>query len=251
MGVFSGEMNQSKIENRKSNIKVSVLIPAAGSGRRMGGEIEKQFLILGDKPIVVHTIQRFQDSDLIDKIYLIVSENRVEYCREEVVIKYGLSKVAEIVVGGKERQDSVYNGLKRVNADQDLIMIHDSVRPFCSDKIIRESIEAAQRYGSVVVAVPERDTIKEISNDRIVLKTLVRERLWRIQTPQTFCREIITSAFQKAIEEGYYGTDESSLVERVGLEVRAIIGSYLNIKITDPEDLLLGEMILERFNSMI
>ncbi len=229
-------------------MKVTVLIPAAGSGRRMGGEIEKQFLILGGKPIVVHTIQRFQDSDLIDKIYLIVPENRVEYCKEEIVIKYGLSRVTEIVAGGKERQDSVYNGLKRVNADTDLIMIHDSVRPFFPDRIIRESIEAAQRYGSVVVAVPEKDTIKEISDDMIVLKTIARERLWRIQTPQTFCREVIISAFKKAIEEGYCGTDESSLVERAGLQIRVIIGSYLNIKITDPEDILLGEMIMKRFN---
>ncbi|MFV1951017.1 MAG: 2-C-methyl-D-erythritol 4-phosphate cytidylyltransferase [Nitrospinota bacterium] len=229
-------------------MKVTVLIPAAGSGRRMGGEIEKQFLILGGKPIVVHTIQRFQDSDLIDKIYLIVPENRVEYCKEEIVIKYGLSKVTEIVAGGKERQHSVYNGLKRVNADTDLIMIHDSVRPFFPDRIIRESIEAAQRYGSVVVAVPEKDTVKEISDDRIVLKTIARERLWRIQTPQTFCREVIISAFKKAIEEGYCGTDESSLVERAGFKIRVIIGSYLNIKITDPEDILLGEMIMKRFN---
>ncbi|MBI5184016.1 MAG: 2-C-methyl-D-erythritol 4-phosphate cytidylyltransferase [Nitrospinae bacterium] len=235
-------------------MKVSVLIPAAGSGRRMGGEIEKQFMILGDRPIVAHTLQRFQASDLIEKIYLIVPEGRVEYCREEVVIKYGLSKVTDIVIGGKERQDSVYYGLKRVNADgdnTDLIMIHDSVRPFFSERMICESIESAQRYGSVVVAVPEKDTIKEISDDMLVCKTISRESLWRIQTPQTFCQGIITSAFQRAVEEGYYGTDESSLVERAGWQVRVILGSYLNIKITDPEDLLLGEMILKRFNFIV
>jgi 2-C-methyl-D-erythritol 4-phosphate cytidylyltransferase len=226
---------------------VSAIIPAAGSGNRMGGKVKKQFLELDDKPIIAHTLLRFQKIDLINNIYLVVPKDALEYCKTEIVKKYRITKVVEVIEGGKERQDSVYNGLSRVESKTDIIIVHDGVRPFVTEDIIRESIREADKFGAVVVAIPEKDTVKEVSNSLIV-NTLNRNKLWRIQTPQVFKRDVLEKAFKKAIDEGYYGTDESSLVERIGCPVRIVKGSDFNIKITTPEELILGNAILLHFS---
>ena len=227
---------------RISPMFVSAIIPAAGSGIRMGGKIEKQFLELADKPIIAHTLLRFQKTDLINDIYLVVPPEKVEYCKTAIVKKYKISKAVEVIEGGKERQDSVYNGLVRVNPKTDIIVVHDGVRPFVTEDIIKESIAEADKHGAVIVAIPEKDTVKEVS-EGLIVNTLNRKLLWRIQTPQVFKRDILEKAFKKAIDEGYYGTDESSLVERAGYPVRIVKGSDFNIKITTHEELILGNAI--------
>jgi 2-C-methyl-D-erythritol 4-phosphate cytidylyltransferase len=224
---------------------VTSIIPAAGIGARIGGAIRKQFLDLGNMPVIAHTIMKFQTAGIVNSIYLVVPPDMVEYCKSEIVERYKFTKVAEVVAGGKRRQDSVCNGLMRVNPETDIIAVHDGVRPFVTEDIIRESIIAADKYGAAVAAIPENDTVKEISDDLIIRRTLNRKFLWRIQTPQVFRMDILKEAFKRAESEGYYGTDEASLVERMGHHVRIVKGSDFNIKITTPEELVLGKAILD------
>ncbi|MBI4378364.1 MAG: 2-C-methyl-D-erythritol 4-phosphate cytidylyltransferase [Nitrospinae bacterium] len=227
---------------------VTAIIPAAGTGNRMGGKIQKQFLNLYNKPIIAHTLLKFQMCEIVNNVYLIVPPDKIEHCKNDIVLRYKLTKVVDVLEGGKERQDSVYNGFKKVDPNTDIIVIHDGVRPFVTEEIIRESIHAVKEYGVVVAAVPEKDTIKEVSEDFKVGKTLNRRLLWRIQTPQVFKREILERAFKRAIEDGYYGTDEASLAERAGYPVRVVWGSDFNIKITTPEELIIGTAILNYMN---
>lgn len=224
---------------------VTAIIPAAGIGVRMGGTIKKQFLELGNMPVIAHTVMKFQTAGIINSICLVAPPDTVEYCKSEVVERYKFTKVAEVVAGGKERQDSVYNGLMRVNPESDIIAVHDGVRPFVTEDIIGEAIITAAKYGAAVAGIPEKDTVKEVSEELIIGRTLNRRLLWRIQTPQVFRRDIIENAFKMAKDDGYYGTDEASLVERTGCPVRVVRGSDFNIKITTPEELILGEAILE------
>ncbi|MBI3599076.1 MAG: 2-C-methyl-D-erythritol 4-phosphate cytidylyltransferase [Nitrospinae bacterium] len=211
----------------------------------MGGAIRKQFIELGNMPVIAHTVMKFQMTGIVNSIYLVVPPEMVEYCESEIVERYKFTKVAEVVAGGKERQDSVYNGIMRVNPETDIIAVHDGVRPFVSEDIIRESITAADKYGAAVAAIPEKDTVKEVSDELIIGRTLNRKLLWRIQTPQVFRMNILKEAFKRAKNDGYYGTDEASLVERMGYPVRIVKGSDFNIKITIPEELVLGRAILE------
>src|SRR3989338_305398 len=229
-------------------MNIAAIIPAAGAGNRMGSMTEKQFLELGGMPVVAHTLSRFQIVKNIHSIYLVVPPDKIEYCRSEIVEKYGFTKVVEIVAGGKERQDSVYNGLLRLNSDIDIVLVHDGVRPFVTEEIIRQSLKEVNECGAVVVATPEKDTVKEVSEDLIIKRTLNRRHLWRIQTPQVFVNDVLLRAFREAMEDGYYGTDEASLVERAGYHVRVIMGSEFNIKITTPEELILGNAILASIN---
>jgi 2-C-methyl-D-erythritol 4-phosphate cytidylyltransferase len=155
-----------------------------------------------------------------------------------------LKKVSRILAGGPERQDSVYLGLKAVGGKADFVIIHDGARPFVSPELIERALSETRRYKAVVVGVPAGDTIKEVSAQREVLRTLERSRLWAIQTPQSFEYGLIAEAHEKAREEGFYGTDDASLVERLRIPVRVIEGSRFNLKISTPEDLILGEAIL-------
>lgn len=233
-----------------SQAKVSAIIPAAGSGIRIGGDTKKQYIHLHNKPILVRTIERLSSSRFISEILLVVPESDVEYCENEIVSLYSLNKIKRVITGGKERQDSVHNGIEHISPDTDIIMVHDAVRPFISEKLIKKSIETAAECGSVVVAVPEKDTVKEATTEGLIIKTLQRQRLWRIQTPQVFRRDILVRAYDNAVKTGFLGTDESSLVEQIGEPVTIINGSYLNIKITAPEDILLAESIFKIMSSV-
>ncbi len=230
---------------------VTAIIPAAGIGVRMGGTVRKQFLELGNMPVIAHAIMKFQTAGIIDSICLVAPPDMAEYCTSEIVKRYDFTKVAEVVAGGKERQDSVYNGLMRVDPEANIIAIHDGVRPFVTEDIIRETIITADKYGAAVAAIPEKDTVKEVSEDLIIGRTLNRKLLWRIQTPQVFRRDIIEDAFKMAKNDGYYGTDEASLVERAGHSVRIVHGSDFNIKITTPEELIFGKAILDYRQSLV
>ena len=226
--------------------KAFALIPAAGMGKRMGASINKQYLQLDGLPIVARTISVFEDSPLIEAIYLVIPADEIPYCREHVVAACGFRKVVEIVPGGRERQNSVMNGLNAMRknvADDDVVLIHDGVRPLITPQLLRESIEVARNCDGALVAVPAKDTIK-VARDGIIIDTPLREMLWQAQTPQSFRFATIYAAHRAAELEGFTGTDDASLVERRGGVVRIVRGDYRNIKITTPEDLILAEAFL-------
>jgi 2-C-methyl-D-erythritol 4-phosphate cytidylyltransferase len=226
--------------------KVTALIPAAGMGRRMGKAVAKQFLPLGDKPMLAHTLLAFQRAAEIDEIIPILSKEDMESCLRDIIEQYHITKVKTLVVGGKERQDSVMNGLKKLDKDASVVLVHDGVRPFVTAEMIRESVELAKKGECVVVGVPLKDTIKEVDDKGLVRHTLERSRLWAIQTPQAFPVKALKRAYEEAFKKRVYGTDDATIVERMGGSVRVLMGSYENIKITTPEDLMLAEEILKR-----
>lgn len=222
------------------------LIPAAGMGKRMGASINKQYLQLDGMPIVARTISVFEKSPLIDAIYLVIPAEEISYCREHVVDAYKFNKVAAIIPGGTERQNSVMNGLQALReyvSDDDVIVIHDGVRPLVSERMLRESIATAALHDGALVAVPVKDTIKTVAN-AIVTGTPNRNILWQAQTPQSFRFSKIFAAHQAAEADCFIGTDDASLIERIGGQVHIVSGTYCNIKITTPEDLLLAEAFL-------
>jgi 2-C-methyl-D-erythritol 4-phosphate cytidylyltransferase len=169
----------------------------------------------------------------------------MDYCLKEIVERYGYRKVSQIIPGGKRRQESVKNGIDALPEGTEIAVIHDGVRPFVTREMIEDSIRSAERFGAVVMAMPMKETIKMANPDGTILKTLDRETLWQIQTPQTFQANVIREAHQKASEEGFTGTDDASLVERLGMKVHILPGSYTNIKITTPEDLILANLFLQ------
>ena len=224
------------------------LIPAAGMGKRMGASMNKQYLQLGGIPIVARTLQVFQDSPLISGIILVIPEDEIPYCRREVVEKYRFSKVLDVVSGGSERQHSVLNGLQALQdhtAPDDIILIHDGVRPFIDELILQQSIDLANTGVGALVAVQTKDTIKVV-HDGTVVSTPDRSTLWQAQTPQSFKFGQILAAHHQALQEGFLGTDDCSLLERFNGTVRIVNGSYRNIKITTPEDLVLAEAFLNQ-----
>ena len=229
-----------------SQPRAFALIPAAGMGKRMGASINKQYLSLAGMPIVARTISIFESAPFIDGIFLVTPAEEISYCREQVVEAYGFRKVLGIFAGGKERQNSVMNGLngmaEHLSAD-DVVLIHDGVRPLVSQAILQQSIETAAHRGGALVAVPAKDTIKVVKGN-VVQETPDRETLWQAQTPQSFRFSIIHAAHRAAEAEGFIGTDDASLVERQGGDVAVVRGDYRNIKITTPEDLILAEAFL-------
>lgn len=222
----------------------SVVIVSAGRGSRMKADINKQFLKLKGKEVIAHTIDKFYNNTNIDEIVVVVKEDEADFFRRNIIDKYGYKNI-KIAFGGKERQDSVFNGLKAVNERCDIVLIHDGARPFVTDEIIKNSIECAKKNKCVIVGVPVKDTIKIINKDNEVCDTPNRSTLWSIQTPQVFEYSSIIKAHQRAKEENYYGTDDSMLMEHFGYNVKVVEGSYNNIKITTPEDLKIGEEILK------
>jgi 2-C-methyl-D-erythritol 4-phosphate cytidylyltransferase len=226
-------------------MKADAIIVSAGKGQRFMERKKKQFHLLADKPILAHTLDQFEACSLVRSILLVVSEEDMGYTLKEIVEKYKYRKIAQIVPGGKQRQDSVKNGMDALAKVVDIVMIHDGVRPFVTRAMIEDSIHSAERFGAVVVAMPVKDTIKMSNPDGTVLKTLDRESLWQTQTPQTFQAKVIREAYTKAAEDGFVGTDDASLVERLGVKVHILPGSYTNIKITTPEDLILAHLFLK------
>lgn len=224
---------------------VSVIIAAAGMSNRMGSKINKQFIAVGGKPILAHTIEKFESSRYIDEIILVAKEEEIEYCRKEIVKKYKFKKVTNIIRGGKERQDSVYNGILALNEKSDIVLVHDGARPFVKLENIEDGIKGVEKYGACVIGVPVTDTIKVVGEDNVISNTPRRDLLWAAQTPQCFFKEILIKGYEKALSDGYLGTDDSSIVERVGYDVKMIMGSYENIKITTPEDIILAESLIK------
>jgi 2-C-methyl-D-erythritol 4-phosphate cytidylyltransferase len=226
-------------------MKADAVIVSAGKGLRFMEGKKKQFYSLGGKPILAHTLDKFETCLLIRSVFLVVGQEDLAYCLKEIVEKYGFQKVSKIVPGGKRRQESVKNGIDALPKDTDIVAIHDGVRPLVTQAMIEDSIYSAVRYGAVVLAMPVKETIKVSNPDGTVLRTLDRDSLWQIQTPQTFQVNVIREAYYRAAEDGFVGTDDASLVERLNGSVHILPGSYTNIKITTPEDLALANLFLK------
>lgn len=225
--------------------RYTAVVLAAGSGKRMQSAVHKQYLLLRGKPVLYYALKAFEQSGVSD-IVLVVGAGETEYCRTEIVEKYGIMKVTAIVEGGKERYHSVYEGLKQA-AGADYVLIHDGARPFVSPEIIARSMQAVEQYGACVVGMPVKDTIKVIGAEGFAESTPERSSLWQIQTPQSFSYPMILDAYEKILEqEDASVTDDAMVLERVtGRQVKVIEGSYQNIKITTPEDLLVAEVYLK------
>ena len=224
----------------------TAIIPAAGIGVRMHADRAKQMLELGGVPVLVHTLKRFQQCDAIDQIILVLQPNLTSEVLA-MISRHNLTKVARVVAGGAERQDSVYRGLQVVKEETaGIIAVHDAVRPFVKPEEIRSVIERAETTGAALLALTATDTIKQVKSGR-VQRTLDRRRIYYAQTPQAFRYSIIREAFERAYADGFMGTDESQLVERVGHRVSIVEGSAINIKITRPFDLRFAEAIQKEF----
>ena len=219
------------------------LILAAGQGKRMGLGINKQFIELKGKPVLYYTLEAFSNNKNIDEIFLVCAEGEVEYCRENVVNKFNFSKVKDIVKGGLERQDSVYNGLKAINSC-DIVLIHDGARPFLTDAIIDKGIDMAKIHGACTCGVKSKDTIKIKEDSGFSKETLNRENTFLVQTPQCFKYDIILDCHKRLNSNRTLVTDDTMVVEIFNHKVYLYDGDYSNIKITTPEDMIVGESIL-------
>lgn len=225
-------------------MNVHVLVPAAGSGSRIGGDTRKQYLELGDQPVLVRTLSRLAAHPQVSAIHMVVPQADVAFCRAELVDRYHLEKIGGVIAGGAERQDSVRIGLEACGAaDQDVILVHDGVRPFFPRDQIGPLVQMAAVEGAALLAIPAQDTIKEVF-DGLVRATLDRRLLWQVQTPQAFRCERIREAHRRAYAGGYAGTDDASLIEWCGWPVAVLSGHPHNIKITTPADLALARALL-------
>ena len=223
-------------------MSVLAIIPAAGTGVRMGGETPKQFLSLDGVPILIHTLRKFAISSVIDAVHLGVRPEDIDRARGDVA-REQFSKLMQVVSGGATRHETVAKALEAAPRETELVVVHDAVRPFVSQDLIRTVVEAARRHGAAILGIPSVDTVKQVERQTI-LGTIPRERIVLAQTPQAFRYELLREAFARAAAEGFLATDESSLVERLGTPVTVLMGSDRNIKITKPSDLPLARLYL-------
>ena len=231
-------------------MRTIAIIPAGGAGKRLKSHIAKQYLLLDSLPVLVHTLKVFQKSKEIDEIIIALPPEDLVHIRQELIEKYGLTKVTNAVAGGNERQDSVRNCLMVIEGNCDLVVIHDAVRPFVTEALIKQVVDSAKTTSAAIAGVKTKDTIKEVKEDNIVGATVPRHNLWLTQTPQAFKFELLKEAYKVAYTEKFYGTDDASLVERLGKEVKMIEGSYENIKITTNEDMLMADALINKKNKI-
>ena len=220
----------------------NVILPAAGRGKRMGAGVNKLLLKLEGIPTLIHTLLVFDQDKQCDSIILVVNQDEQQEI-EELLETYSIKKTVVFVSGGAERQQSVKNGLEA--ADSGLVLVHDAARPFITLGHVGELVEAAEHEGAAVLAVPVKDTVKRVE-EGYVLETIERSSLWAVQTPQAFRIPLLREAHKKAEKEGFFGTDDASLVERLGHRVSVVYGDYNNIKLTTKEDLIFAEAIIRQ-----
>lgn len=226
--------------------KCTAIVLAAGQGKRMHSKVQKQFLEIGQKPIVYYSLHCFQESPRIQEIILVTSKEMIPYCEKEIVEKYGFGKVTRIVEGGKERYDSVYAGLKACK-DTDFVFIHDGARPFITVEMVERGYQAVVKTGACVLGMPSKDTVKLADEDGYIKETPDRKIVWNVQTPQIFSYKLICTAYESIQQKDMSNvTDDAMVVEQeTGTRILLVEGSYQNIKITTPEDLAVAEAFLQ------
>ena len=222
---------------------VSVIFPAAGAGRRMKADRNKVLLELSGVPILLRTLRRFSAVPAVAELIVVVAKDEIAFVEGMLEKAQGL-KPWRVVQGGAERQYSIANGMAHLAADADIVLVHDAARPLIRRETIEELIRVVRAEGAGIVAVPEKNTIKIAAEDGTVAATPPRQTLWQVQTPQGFRKEILIEANRRAEADGFLGTDDASLVERIGVPVRIVHGEYSNIKVTTPEDMVVAEAIL-------
>lgn len=220
-----------------------VIIPAAGQGKRMQAGKNKLFLTIDELPIFIHTLKVFEQDPNCSRIWLVINPEEKQEMKEWIA-KFDIQKIASLVGGGVERQYSIYNAVKLLG-NSSIVLVHDAARPFINKNQIKQLTEVAKENGAAVLGVPIKDTVKKVSGD-VVDETVDRSSLWAIQTPQAFRISILKEAYEQALKDNFLGTDDASLVERLGKEVKIVLGDYDNIKLTTPEDLYFAEAIIEK-----
>lgn len=226
-------------------MKICAILLAAGEGKRLGKQTPKPFIMLCNHPMIYYSLKVLSEAMLIDYILVVVGKENIAYTQREIVEKYNFKKVNKVIEGGRQRQDSVYNGLKEILPDTALVLIHDSARPLVSHQLIKRVIADAKEVGAAIVGVPPVDTIKSINDGKWIEETWDRNSLVSIQTPQAFKYDLLKDAYDKAYQDNFYATDDSLLIRRLGGKVKLVEGDYENIKITFPLDLLIAEQILK------
>ena len=224
----------------------TAIVLAAGKGTRMNAGMNKQFMLINDRPLLAQTLAAFQSCNAIDSIILVAGRDELKACKEQIIDRYGFDKVDKLVPGGSERQQSVYNGIMELEDDCSIVVIHDGARPILPEGIIEKCIDGAKIYGAVSAGMPAKETIKILNEEGFVQYTPERGKVWVTQTPQAFKRDIIEKAHETANIKGISGTDDAFLVECMGIKVKMLEGSYENIKITTPEDIILAEAIMRK-----
>ena len=232
--------------------RTAAVVLAAGQGKRMQSAVAKQFLLLDGEPVVCHALRAFEESE-VETVVLVAGADEIEYCRKEIVEKFGFKKVMNVVAGGKERYHSVYEGLQALEPvleSDGIVLIHDGARPMVTGEMIARTIRAAEEYGACVAAMPVKDTIKVADAEQFAAMTPDRSTLWQMQTPQTFRYGLVYEAYQKLLSDVSYQkgiTDDAMVVETMcSGRVKLVEGSYENIKVTTPEDMLVAEVFLKQ-----
>lgn len=228
--------------------KASAIIVAAGKGTRMDDKMRKQYISLAGRPLLCHTLLAFNACTMINELFLVVPRKDVDFCLKIILSPLKLQKKITLVPGGPERQDSVYNGLLAMEHKENIIVIHDGVRPFIKPDQIAACINGAKEFGACILGIPAYDTLKKVSNSGYIEKTIERDSIWLIQTPQAFQYELILKAHKIARQDEYTGTDDALLVERIGKDIKVIPGSKCNIKITTKKDLKFAKAMIETGN---
>ncbi len=236
-------------ENKK---RCTAVVLAAGSGKRMESDIPKQFMLLGDKPVVWYSLQAVEQSEIVDDCILVTGEADISYVKSRIVGKYGFGKVRNIIAGGGERFESVFKGLQAVGAQDGYTFIHDGARPFLTEEILKRIYEAVQKYDACAAAMPVKDTVKIADEDGFALQTPKRSLVWAVQTPQAFSTPLIRRAYEMLFERrgelekaGILVTDDAMVAESMlGIRVKLVKASYENIKITTPEDMKIAQSLL-------
>ena len=231
--------------------KNTAIVLAAGQGKRMNSRIQKQFLEIDHRPVLYYSLECFQISPLIQDIILVTGEEMISYCKKEIVERYNFTKVTKVIAGGKERYDSVYQGLLACE-DCDYVFIHDGARPFVTEAMLERGVFGVQETGACAIGMPSKDTIKISDKEGFVQSTPDRSRVWSVQTPQIFAYSLIRSAHESLRRKDMTGvTDDAMVVEQEsGVRIRLVEGSYQNIKITTPEDLDIAETFLKKYKKM-
>jgi len=222
-----------------------VVVAAAGSGRRMGNNVNKQYILLDGQPVLTYCIEVLEKSPLVQDIVIVAREQEIAFCQREIVLKYGFKKVKAVIAGGPERQDSVLNGLQALGDDTAWVAVQDGARPFLNEALLTRLVGAAKEFGAAVPGVILHDTIKSVDQELFVMQTMKRGTVAAIQTPQVFDYQKLLAAYKQAREDSFYATDDAALYEKYCGPVKVIPGEVSNIKLTHPEDLILAEAILK------